>query len=199
LAGFDLISGLDRLGGNKGLYRKLLLDFAVKYRGIAGEIRKALVEKDLAQAHSLVHNLKGLAGNLSALDLLKATIGLEKLVKGESAENVSDKERFEKFGDLEVALNQALESAGTLGLTAPDQTTESSPGKKAAVPQALAKEAAERIGAAADMGDVQNIKAITEALMSREEAFVPLGEKIMALADDFDFDMIQETLRELKE
>jgi PAS domain S-box-containing protein len=61
LTGFDLKAGLERLRGNKRLYRKLLLDFGTKYAGVAAEIRETLDAKDLKQAHSLIHNLKGLA------------------------------------------------------------------------------------------------------------------------------------------
>jgi CheY-like chemotaxis protein len=81
LPGFDLPAGLERLRGNKRLYRKLLLDFGASYTGVAGEIHKALDSKDLEQAHSLIHNLKGLAGNLAAIDLQAASVNLEKLVK----------------------------------------------------------------------------------------------------------------------
>ena len=66
LPGFDLADGLKRLQKNKRLYRKLLLSFATDYNAVANEIREALDAKDFDQAHSLVHNLKGLAGNLAA-------------------------------------------------------------------------------------------------------------------------------------
>ncbi len=66
LPGFDLAAGLARLMGNKRLYRKLLLDFGANYGGVASEIREALEAGDFEQAHSLVHNLKGLAGNLDS-------------------------------------------------------------------------------------------------------------------------------------
>jgi len=55
----------------------------VKKTGLAGEIRQALDANDLKQAHHLVHTLKGLAGNLSATNLLTASMEMEKLVKGE--------------------------------------------------------------------------------------------------------------------
>jgi signal transduction histidine kinase/DNA-binding response OmpR family regulator len=64
LPGFELSSGLKRMGGNKAFYRKLLLDFGRDYTGVAGEIRKALDAEDFEQTRSLAHNLKGLAGNL---------------------------------------------------------------------------------------------------------------------------------------
>jgi chemotaxis protein histidine kinase CheA len=81
------------------LYRKLLLDFGANYGGggVAGDIRAALAAKNFTQAHSLVHNLKGLAGNLAATDLQAAAVAMERLVKGQAAEAVSDKELNQKF------------------------------------------------------------------------------------------------------
>jgi hypothetical protein len=77
LPGFDLAAGLQRLMGNKRLYRKLLVDFGTKYTETAGDIREAIDAKDFEQVHSLVHNLKGLAGNLEAKDLQAATVEME--------------------------------------------------------------------------------------------------------------------------
>ena len=83
MPGFDLAAGLSRLMGNKRLYRKLLLDFGANYGGVASEIREALAVGDFERAHSIVHNLKGLAGNLEveATDLQAAAVAMEKLVK----------------------------------------------------------------------------------------------------------------------
>jgi CheY-like chemotaxis protein len=74
LPGFDLQAGLARLMGNKSLYRKLLLDFGANYGGITGQIRKAVAAGDFEQAHSLVHDLKGLTGNLAANNLHMAAV-----------------------------------------------------------------------------------------------------------------------------
>ena len=71
----DLIwlHGLKRLQGNKKLYRKLLLSLVQQTtHAVANEIHQALDAEDFDQAHSLVHNLKGLAGNLSATELQAA-------------------------------------------------------------------------------------------------------------------------------
>ena len=40
LPGFDLAAGLQRLQGNRRLYKKLLLDFTSNYDRVAGDIRK---------------------------------------------------------------------------------------------------------------------------------------------------------------
>jgi CheY-like chemotaxis protein/HPt (histidine-containing phosphotransfer) domain-containing protein len=91
LPGFDLTAGLARSMGNKRLYRKLLLDFDANYGRVASEIRETLEVGDFEQAHSLVHNLKGLAGNLDATNLQAAAVAMEKLVKGQTAETAPEK------------------------------------------------------------------------------------------------------------
>jgi len=78
---FDLAEGLQRLMGNRALYRKLLVNFATQYLQAAADIRSALDAADFAQAHGLVHAIKGVAGNLAAKDLQQQSAALEKLVK----------------------------------------------------------------------------------------------------------------------
>ena len=82
LPGFDLVAGLERLRGNKRLYRKLLLDFGANYTGAAADISEALEANDLHHAHSLIHNLKELAGNLEATDLQAAAVAMERITWG---------------------------------------------------------------------------------------------------------------------
>ncbi len=77
--GFDLAAGLSRLMGDKLLCRKLLLDFRANYDRVADEIREALAIKDFNHTHSLVQNLKGFAGNLTATDLQAAAVASENL------------------------------------------------------------------------------------------------------------------------
>ena len=49
--------------------------------GMAADIDRAIESLDFEQAHGMVHSLKGMAGNLAAVELQSAAIGLEKLVK----------------------------------------------------------------------------------------------------------------------
>ena len=114
LPGFDLSDGLKRLQGNKGLYRKLLLSFATDYCGAANDIRIALDAKDFERTHSLVHNIKGLAGNLAATDLQAAAVNLETLVKGGEKTTPPAKKLNLKFSELDKALTQALKSVQSL-------------------------------------------------------------------------------------
>ena len=197
LPGFDLAAGLARLMGNKRLYRKLLLDFGANYGAVAGEIREALAAGDFDQAHSLVHNLKGLAGNLEATDLQAAAVAMETLVKGQAAETASDKELKRKLTDLESTLEQALEAVQIMGPIAAKKTIESTAEEMSSVPCELAQKMVDRINAAAEMGDLMQIKAIAEELMSESDAVVPFCNRIVRLAEDFDFDGIQNLLLEL--
>jgi PAS domain S-box-containing protein len=198
LPGFDLTAGLSRLMGNKRLYRKLLIDFGANYGGVAGEIREALAANDFEQAHSLVHNLKGLAGNLEAKDLQATTVEMEKLVKGQTEKTASDKELKQKLADLESVLKQALDAVQTLGFTAKKTTIESSKDTMASVPPERLKKAAENIKAAAEMGDVTQIKSVAEALKSESDTMAPFCYELVKLAEDFDFDGIQKLVFELE-
>jgi CheY-like chemotaxis protein len=191
LPGFDLSAGLERLRGNKRLYRKLLLDFGANYTGVAGEIHKALDSKDLEQAHSLIHNLKGLAGNLAAIDLQAASVNLEILVKGVGKKTPPAKKLKLKFSELENALIHALESVQTLGVSAEDITCKISDDEISAIPAELSQDIAKRIRDAAEMGDVTTLNAIAEEIMTQSDSCLPLSKQIIQMAEDFDLDGIQ--------
>ena len=191
LPGFDLAGGLERLMGNKRLYRKLLLDFGAKYTEAAGEIHKALDSKDLEQAHSLIHNLKGLAGNLAAIDLQEASVNLEKLVKGVGKKTPPAKKLKLKFSELENAFNQALESVQTLSVSTEENVCKLSDEEIAAIPAEFAHDIAKRIRDAAEMGDVMTLNAIAEEMKTHSDSCVPLSKQIIQMAEDFDLDGIQ--------
>jgi two-component system sensor histidine kinase/response regulator len=197
LPGFDLAAGLSRLMGNKRLYRKLLLDFGANYGGVAAEISQALEAKDIMQAHSLVHNLKGLAGNLEATNLQTAAVEMEKLVRGQTAKITSAKGLKRKFVELENAIQYALDAVGTIGPTADKETIASNKEAIASVPPELIQKATENIRTAADMGDVMKIKSIAEELKSESDAMAPFCNELVHLAEDFDFDGIQKLMLEL--
>ncbi|MDJ0818448.1 MAG: response regulator [Desulfobacterales bacterium] len=199
LPGFDLTAGLARLMGNKRLYRKLLLDFGNNYGGIAGEIRVALESQNFNQAHSLIHNLKGLAGNLEANSLQTAAVKMEKLVKGQTAQTTDDKELSRELTELQSALQQALDAVQTLKPTAESKSHESGKGEKTPIAPELPKEIAGDIKAAAEMGDVMKIKSIIEAFTAESETVDPFWAQLSQLADDFDFDGVQKCMLELEE
>jgi HPt (histidine-containing phosphotransfer) domain-containing protein len=191
LLGFDLSDGLKRLQGNKKLYRKLLLSFAADYCEAANDIRIALDAKDFKRTHSLVHNIKGLAGNLAATDLQAAAENLEKLVKGGEKETPPVKKLDLKFSELDNALTQALKSVQSLDASAEKQVGKLSDIEIASIPVELAQNIAKRIRAAAEMGDVITLNAISEEIKTHSKSCVPLSKQIGQMADDFDLEGIQ--------
>jgi len=197
LSGFDLVDGLKRLQGNKKLYRKLLLSFAADYNTVANEIRQALDAEDFDQAHSLVHNLKGLAGNLAATDLQAAAVNLEKLVKGVDKKTPSTKELNLKFSELENTLNQALESAQSLGVSAEENIGKLSAEDLIDISTELSQDITKRIRDAAEMGDVTTLNAIAEEIKDQSDSCMLLSKQIIQMAEDFDLDGIQKLADDL--
>ena len=191
LPGFDLADGLKRLQGNKALYRKLLFNFGTDYTAVANDIADALAAKNYAHAHSLVHNLKGLAGNLAATDLQTAAVSLEKLVKGVEKKPPPADELKLSFANLEKALDKALESAQGLGASAGVNVFKLSDEEIANIPSEMARDIAKRIRDAAEMGDVMTLNSVAEEIKTHSEACVPLSKQIVQMADNFDLDGIQ--------
>jgi HPt (histidine-containing phosphotransfer) domain-containing protein len=191
LPGFDLSDGLKRLQGNKRLYRKLLLSFATDYGETANDIRTALDAEDFEHAHSLVHNVKGLAGNLAATDLQAAAVNLEKLVKGVQPKAPPPARELQaKFSALETALNQALASARRLGVSAEENVCNLPAEQITDIPLEFAQDIAKRLRDAAEVGDVSALSAIAAEISARSESCLPLGKQIVQLAEDFDLDGI---------
>jgi signal transduction histidine kinase/CheY-like chemotaxis protein/iron only hydrogenase large subunit-like protein/HPt (histidine-containing phosphotransfer) domain-containing protein len=122
LAGFDLQTGLARMGGNWPLYLKLLKQFELSNRDLVTAIRQSLADNQPEVAVRLAHTLKGTAGNLAATRLPQVAADLEKALDCGSA--------GEKLESLLVAVAEEL--AVTQGAIAGFQPTETPP--SAAVP-----------------------------------------------------------------
>jgi two-component system sensor histidine kinase/response regulator len=87
LPGVSVASGLERVGGNKRLYAKLLCKFRESQQKAVAEIRAALHSGDRETAGRLAHTVKGVSGNLGAESLYRAAADLEKAIK-EGKDNI---------------------------------------------------------------------------------------------------------------
>ena len=94
---------------------------------------------------------------------------MEKLVKGRAPGADSDKELSRKLTDLESALAQALDAVRTLGPMAEKKGIESTGDAMSSVPPELAQKVADRIKAAAEMGDVIKVASIAKELKTESE------------------------------
>ena len=116
---------------------------------------------------------------------------MEKRVKGGLQKGLSKQTLNHIFGELKKALQAARKSVRVLGQPAPEKPAKPPAAAFGKIPSELAKEATNRIRDAVEMGDVTRIKSIVEDLKSRSDAFVPLGDRFIQMAEDFDLDGIQ--------
>jgi len=77
LPGVDVKEGLARVGGNGSLYMELWVEFSKNYALTTEKITRFLEVGDIEGAKQLVHTVKGVAGNLSAVDIKVAAEHLE--------------------------------------------------------------------------------------------------------------------------
>ena len=139
-----------------------------------------------------------MAGNLAASDLQAAAAEMERLVKGGPRKDVSGQQLNQMFARLENALQAALESVSALGIPLSEKPAKTTTETLADIPPELAKEAADRFREAAEMGDVTRIKAIAEDFQSRSEAFVPIADRCIQMAEDFEFEGVLKIADELE-
>lgn len=79
LEGIDSQSAINRLGGNKKLYRKLLAQFRKNHRSDIQMIRQSLESGDTETAKRIIHTIKGAAGNLGAQEVYDVSAELESM------------------------------------------------------------------------------------------------------------------------
>jgi CheY-like chemotaxis protein len=88
IAGIDIPTGLTRVGGNKKLFKKLLLSFRESNGNTPEKIKEALEKGDMELAERLAHTVKGVSGNFAANNLYNAAGALEVAIKDEDTSEI---------------------------------------------------------------------------------------------------------------
>jgi two-component system, sensor histidine kinase and response regulator len=115
LAGIVVEEGLQRLGNNSEVYKRLLKSFASKNVGTIAGIRQALTKSDLEQLRQLVHGVKGMAGNLAANKLFDKAGELEAALNIENGEGLAlPVARFEEALNVVLQSIKGLEQSETM-------------------------------------------------------------------------------------
>ena len=110
LSGIDLEDGLRRVRGNHALLRQMILDFGRANSDSEHIIKQALAENNYRRIVPMIHAIKGVAGNIAALQLHKQAAALEQAVKTES----SPTERDRLMAQFAEALQTVLATASQL-------------------------------------------------------------------------------------
>jgi CheY-like chemotaxis protein len=198
IPGFDLSEGLRRLQGNKDLYRRLLLSFSKQYSQASDNIHQAIDDGQFDKAHSLVHGIKGTAGNLAAKRLYFTAVELEKVIRRPDGEKpLPQKIVTKSLTAFSTALNQALDAINILVPVEIGDQVQVQPDTKGDLPEEVAKNAAERLLEAAELGDITELEAIAQEFTARTPAFLVYSRQITQMAEDFDFDGIIQVAEKL--
>lgn len=96
MAELDIKKALSQLGGSIKLYKTLVEGFMDKYLKVDMEIKHALLSDSCDEARRLAHSMKGLAGNLGAMDLHIKAKNLESVIK----KSIDVKDREEKVASI---------------------------------------------------------------------------------------------------
>ena len=117
LEGIDIAEGLRRVGGNRKLYRKLLVEFFQDHSEDVHAIRKALDQDDLETAQRIAHTIKGVSGSIGAGDLHRDAASLDSALKEEQQDLYP-----ELLSRLEGALTPVMQGLEALAVN--DETEE---------------------------------------------------------------------------
>ncbi len=107
---FDIQEGLQRLMGNQDLYKQVLKKFADQFQNVGAELDALLEHDNITEAESVIHTVKGVAGNLSAVALHKAAQDYGSVLKqGKTDDDLRTKfqDEMEKaLRDIEVVMKE---------------------------------------------------------------------------------------------
>jgi PAS domain S-box-containing protein len=200
LPGFDIAAGLQRLEGNRALYRRLLVDFVQSHADTPTLIREAFAAGDFKQVRERLHNLKGVAGHLEARSLLASATALEKRLRGMDPFHAPSSADLEvKLHQLADTLDQAVAAVHALW---PEPVPRSGPqGAKVtpanALPSDLARETATRLQSAAEIGDIAALRSIADGLATHTSDGAVIAGQIRTMVAHFDMEGILKLAGEL--
>jgi len=112
LFGIDINVGLQRVGGNPKLLRKLLGEFYIDHGGDISAIHDALEQGDNDTAQRLAHTINGVAAAIGASKLNIKANDLESAIKQGQLDNVT-----ELVEQLSLAMSPVLEGLSALAPT----------------------------------------------------------------------------------
>jgi CheY-like chemotaxis protein len=190
IEGIDVAGGLERMAGNKRLYRDLLTQFVAKQQSVGNRIAEALEKGDRHQAERLAHSLKGAAGNLGINQIFHLAGNLEKAIR-ESETGVADLVK-----DLRSAMDRQIRTIqAALAVKGTDRMRPSG-ARPAEARQALT--AIARLKELLEASDADACEAYANlAVLLRGMVDASRLEKLGAAVESFDFDAALSRLGEV--
>ncbi|MEO5378425.1 MAG: response regulator [Magnetococcus sp. DMHC-6] len=191
ILGMDMGAALQRLNGNWPLLRSLLLEFERHYGHSAAIIRKALTHysyEEIESAKNLIHSIKGMSGNISAMGVYAAALELEVAIK--------KNERFKWLRQLdhfESKLQQLLVSIAAL--PAANSTIVGIEGNRP-IELAKVKSELEKLAALIQAQNFSAVQMLAELKLDLHNEEAKEGfQHLTSCLDNFDFVGAQTALR----
>ncbi len=129
IEGVDVDSGLGRVAGNRKLYRDLLHRYLDSQRGAEKGIREALERRDTDLAEQIAHGLKGVSGNIGAVEVAAAAADIEQAVRN----GISYGDMRESLERLSRVLAKTMAGIESADAKAPEPETDAAAGDAGAV------------------------------------------------------------------
>jgi len=189
IKGVDVAGGLERVAGNKKLYRNFLTKFIEGQEDVAARVIKSLEAGNRVLAERLAHTVKGVAGNIGASGVEEVAAELELAIHRNESEQLME-EILKRFAGTVALLIENLRTA----LSDMKAETEI---KTAAVMDAGAIEPVfVKLAQLLRTNDAETVNYFA-AIQNNLSAAIPSGdyEKLKRLISDYELD---EALKELK-
>ncbi|MBF0370302.1 MAG: transporter substrate-binding domain-containing protein [Magnetococcales bacterium] len=188
--GIDLKIGLRRVGDNRKLLVKLLLEFHNDYQDGATRIQAALASGDNEEARRLVHTIKGAAGSLGAESVSQAAMHLESALKSDPPQQTE--EMLDSFRQALALVIDGLAALKKKNQPATPVTTADTTTKAIALETVMPM--LENLGKLLEQGNASAAPLLaeirTQAPSSLTEPLATLEDQI----DNFEFDEAHESL-----
>jgi two-component system sensor histidine kinase/response regulator len=111
LEGVDVRNGLERVAGNKRLYRDLLTQFVQTHQQDDERIATAIESGEYALAERLAHSLKGVAGNIGIKSVFSSAVKLEIAIRERNAALLAMTKEFGAVLSCQIrVMQEALKS-----------------------------------------------------------------------------------------
>jgi two-component system sensor histidine kinase/response regulator len=191
IPGIDTEGALRRVVGNRRLYMDLLKRYSEGQREAAAKIREALDGDDLSLAERIAHTLKGVSGNIGAVEVQAVAGELEASIGGEQPK-ASIAEILERLSSIAAAaidrIDAGLAEAMRDGPAVPKESGATH--SLAEIVDELTRYSKESDSEALDY--VESVRGDLAALCGREHA-----EKLEASIRAYDFSAALEVLKVL--
>ena len=195
LAGIDTEKGLKSVGGNRTLYRKLLVDFYQDHQNDINGIRTAIQDGGIDVAQRIAHTIKGVTGAIGSDGLFKASERMDAALKQNDSDTYNDLLAAME-PEMEVVMSAIKDLAPHEGRQEKLQESydTSDLSDMATVIDAL--EELEALVEEMDPDSEEKVIELSAALKGTRHGL--LAEKLVRQVEEFEFDEASQTISLLK-